>query len=100
MHNIDAGSTWFAKLDAVWGYFQVPLDYESSLLTTFMLPQGRFRYLVAPMGLNASSDEWCRRSDEAIHGIPGTQKIVDDILVCGKTKGELLERLQLVLEGC
>ena len=100
MSNIEAGCKWFAAMDAVHGYFQVELDYESSLLTTFLLPQGRFRYLVAPMGLNASSDEWCRRSDEAIQGIPGCQKIVDDILIAAKTKEELFDRIKLVLEGC
>ena len=49
----------FAKLDAVHGYFQLALDQQSSYITTFLLPQGKFRYLRAPMGLNASSDEWC-----------------------------------------
>ena len=49
----------FAKLNAVHGYFQIGLDEVSSKLTTFLLPQGKFRYLWAPMGLNASSDEWC-----------------------------------------
>ena len=33
------------------------------------------------MGLNASSDEWCRRSDEALHGLKGVVKLVDDILI-------------------
>ena len=53
----------FCKLDAVHGYFQLALDEQSSKLTTFMIQQGRFRYLWAPMGLNASSEEWCRQSD-------------------------------------
>ena len=47
----------FCKLDAVHGYFQLALDEPSSRLTTFLIQQGRFRYLRAPMGLNASSDE-------------------------------------------
>ena len=51
----------FCKLDAVHGYFQLALDEQSSRLTTFLIQQGRFRYLGAPMGLNASSDEWCRQ---------------------------------------
>ena len=46
----------FAKLDAVHGYFQLRLDEASSKITTFLLPQGKFRCLRAPMGLNASSD--------------------------------------------
>ena len=30
--------------DAVHGYFQLALDEESSKLTTFLFPQGKFRY--------------------------------------------------------
>ena len=67
---IPHGSKWFAKLDAVHGYFQLALDEESSFLTTFLLPQGKFRYLRAPMGLNTSSDEWCCHSDRIITGLP------------------------------
>ena len=45
----------FCKLDAVHRYFQLALDEKSSKLTTFIIQQGRFRYLRAPMGLNASN---------------------------------------------
>ena len=41
----------FAKLDAVHGYFQLGLDEASSKITTFLLPQGKFRYLRAPICL-------------------------------------------------
>ena len=34
----------FSKLDAKDGYWQVPLDEESSYLTTFNTHVGRFRY--------------------------------------------------------
>ena len=71
---------FFAKFDAVNGYF-ISLDQQSSDLTTFILPSGRFRYLRIPQGLNASSDEWCRRSDAIVEGLPWAQKIVDDILI-------------------
>ena len=46
----------FCKFDAVNGYFQLALDERSSKLTTFLIQQGHFRYLRAPMGLNASSN--------------------------------------------
>ena len=49
----------FCVFDAVYGYLQVPLDEESSHLTTFLLPDGQYWYLVAPMGQNSSGDEWC-----------------------------------------
>ena len=45
------------------------------------------------MGLNASSDEWCSRSDVVIEGLPWTRKIVDDILVWAETEEKLLNIL-------
>jgi hypothetical protein len=35
---------FFSVLDAQAGYLQIKLDYESSLLTTFNSPLGRYRY--------------------------------------------------------
>ena len=63
LQAIPVTAKYFAKLDVVHGYFQLALDEESSKLTTFLLPQGKFRYTRAPMGLDASSDEWCSKSD-------------------------------------
>ena len=63
------------KLDTVHGYFQLGLDKESSKVTTFILLQGKFRYLRAPMGLNASSNKWCCQSDVLIQGIPWARKL-------------------------
>ena len=48
-------SKWFAKLDAVNGHFQIPFDRKSQLLTTILLPQGRYCYTRTPMGLLCSS---------------------------------------------
>ena len=98
--NLDAGSKVFCTMDATHGYFQIPLTEESSKLTTFLVPQGRFRYACAPMGCTASSDEWCRRSDLAISGIKGVQKCVDDILISAPDEKTLLERIEKVLAGC
>jgi hypothetical protein len=100
LKNLNPESTVYCKLDCVKGYFQIPLDEESKKLTTFLLPSGRYRYLRAPMGLSSSSDEWCKRSDKALAGIPGVQKLVDDILIEGTTYDELFERIELVLKRC
>ena len=78
LQAIPTNAKIFAKLDAVHGYFQLALDEESSHLTTFLLPQGRFRYTRAPMGLNASSDEWCAKSDAMIEGCPWAQRTHQD----------------------
>ena len=100
INNIPSDSKVFAKLDAVSGYFQIPLDEESSKLTTFLLPSGRYRFKRAPMGLNASSDEFCRRSDQAIEGLPYLLKIVDDILIFAPDQETLFQRMREVLQHC
>ena len=100
LQAIPKEAKFFAKLDAVHGYFQLGLDEESSKLTTFLLPQGKFRYLRAPMGLNASSDEWCCQSDAIIRGVPWARKIVDDTLIWSESMEELLERTREILQIC
>jgi hypothetical protein len=99
MRKVSPTSRWFAKLDAVHGYFQVPLDHESLLLTPFLIAEGKFRYLVAPMGLNSSSDEFCIRTDAAMRDFfEWLLKIIDDMLVQGRTLQEVFQRLRLVLQ--
>ena len=47
LQSIPAIARFFAKLDAVHGYFQLALDEASSYLTTFLVAQGRFRYVLS-----------------------------------------------------
>ena len=100
LQTIPASAKYFAKMDAVNGYFQIALDEESSMKTTFLLPSGRYRYLRIPQGLNASSDEWCRRSDAIIDGLPWAKKIVDDVLVWAPNLKELEARVSKVAQNC
>ena len=100
MDQIEPNSKYFAALDCTAGYHQIQLDRESQKLTTFLLPCGKYSFKRAPMGLNASSDEWCRRSDEALHGVKGMIKLVDDIIVFAPTLDVLQERVKSVLDKC
>ena len=100
LRNIRSDSQWFLKFDAVQGYFQVPLDEESSYLTTFLVETGRYRFTRAPMGLNPSSDYFCERSDMAFANIPDLLKIVDDGLLQAPTKQDLLKLFRQILECC
>ncbi len=90
----------FAKLDAIHGYFQVPLDEDSADLTTFLLPSGKYRYLKAPMGLKSSNDEFCRRTDPVVRGLSYASKLVDDILIQAPDYETLYQRIRVVLERC
>ena len=97
---IPAGTAFFAKMDAIHGYFQLALDEESSRLTTFLLPSDHYRYLRAPMGLTSSLDKWCRHSDTVLEGLPFAQKIVNNILVWSPDLPTLIDRVKIIAESC
>ena len=100
VRGVKPTSSWFLKFDAVHGYFQVPLDEESSKLTTFLVESGRYRFLRAPMGLNPSSDHFCERSDNVFASVEDLLKIVDDGLIQASTRHDLLIKFKAVLECC
>eukprot|EP00057_Strongylocentrotus_purpuratus_P014994 XP_011669468.1 PREDICTED: uncharacterized protein LOC105440709 [Strongylocentrotus purpuratus] len=83
-----SGARHFSKLDAKNGYWSIKLDHDSSLLTTFNSPFGRYRYLRMPFGLAMSQDVFQQRMDEILEGCPGTIGIADDIVVFGKSEAE------------
>ena len=82
------GKRYFSVVDTKKGYWHVELDDESSLLTTFNTPFGRYRFLRMPFGLWMSQDVFQPKLDECYAGIENITGIADDILVSGKTVEE------------
>ena len=83
-----SGAKYFTKLDARSGYWAIKLSNQSSFLTTFNTPFGRYRYLRLAFGLKSSQDEFQRKIDECLEGLSGVVAIVDDTLVYGRTREE------------
>ena len=81
-----ANSHYFTKLDACHGYWSVVLDEESSLLTTFNSPFGRYHFLCLPFGLVCSQDIFQKKMDQFLKECPGCIRITDDITVHGHTE--------------
>jgi len=92
-----SGAKYFTKLDARSGYWTIKLSEESSYLTTFNTPFGRYRFCRLPFGLKSSQDEFQRKIDESFEGLDGVVAIVDDILVFGHTREEHDKNLRSVL---
>ena len=82
------GAKLFSKLDARNGYWNVKLDEESSFLTTFNTPFGRFQCLRMPFGLRMSQDIFQFKIDETYRNCHGAIGIADDITVYGKNDNE------------
>ncbi|QQP31428.1 Uncharacterized protein FKW44_025037 [Caligus rogercresseyi] len=67
---------------------------------TFNTPWGMFRYLRNAMGLISAGDEFNRRGDDAIAGIPNVKKIVEDIIIYDKDEDTHLQRVKEVIQRC
>ena len=98
--QISPGASLFTTMDALSGYWQIPLAEESQALTTFFTPWGRYRYLRAPMGLRSAGDEYDRRGDKAFSGVSNLAKIRDDILTWDTCFSDHVLRVRQVLLHC
>ena len=98
--QISTGASLFTTMDALSGYWQIPLAEESQALTTFITPWGRYRYLRAPMGLRSAGDEYDRRGDMAFSGVSNLAKIRDDILTWDTCFSDHVHRVRQVLLRC
>ena len=52
---------------------------ESQLLTTFIMPFGRFKYMYAPYEISSISEHYDRHM--SFDGLSGFCQIVDDIMI-------------------
>ena len=77
------GAKVFTTLDAKDGFYQIGLDEESSKLTTFWTPFGRYRYLRLPFGISVAPEEFECKLQEKLSDLEGTHVLRDDILVVG-----------------
>ena len=93
-----AGAKVMSKLDANAGFWQIPLSEESSRLTTFITPFGRYRFHRLPFGISSAPEHFQRRMSEILTGIPGVVCMMDDILVYGATLEEHDKHLREVLQ--
>ena len=89
-----ANSHYFTKLDTHHGYWSVVLDEESSLLTIFSIPFGRYCFLCFPFGLVCSQEIFQKKMDQFLEECPGCIGIADDITVHGHTEAEHDSHLQ------
>ena len=86
------------KLDTNSGFWQVHVQKDSALLTTFIIPFGRFCFNRLPFGITLAPEYFQKRMNEVLLGLEGVICMMDDILVYGCNQEEHNSRLMAVLE--
>ena len=88
----------FTKLDANSGFWQLPLDEESRLLTSFITPFGRYYFNRLPFGISSAPEIFQRAMSRMLEGLDGITCHMDDILIQGATQSEHDTRVRAVLQ--
>ena len=91
---------FFTVLDALKGYHQCPLDEDSQVLTTFITPFGRYKYLRAPYGISSISEHYDHRMAEAFTGLTGFRRVVDDIIIYDCDEQQHTAHVRQFLQRC
>ena len=96
----------FTIVDVSEAFHTIVMDEESSQLTTFQGPNGRYCFTRMPFGIASGPEEYQRRQHEFLDGLHWVINIADDISVfgCGDTKEEVDidhdRNLMSLLEKC
>ena len=90
----------FTKVDLASAFWHLELDEESSMLTTFATPYGRYRWLQLPFGLSVSSEIFQRHLHQELQGLPGVKCIADDVLIHDTNKADHGSNLERFMDRC
>jgi transposase InsO family protein len=94
------GAKWFTTLDLLSGYWQVGLTPEAKLKSAFCVRSGLYLWNVMPFGLCNAPGTFERLMEEVLQGLQWASCLVylDDVVIFGKDKQQLLQRMHLVFE--
>lgn len=75
----------------------IQLDEENSYLCTFATPFGIFRFKRLPFGVECGPEMFQAAMEQVFKDLEYVNPFQDDILICGKTEEEHMQRLNETL---
>ena len=91
---------YFAIFDTNKGFFHIPLDAESKILTAMLTPFRIYVYNILAMGLSNATDVFEICMCEVLQGLKGCTNIADDILMYGSMCGDFKTNVLAFLDHC
>ena len=83
-----SGKKLFSIVDEKDGFWQVPLDDESSHLCTFNTPYGRYRFKRMPFCIKSAPEIFQKKYENIFGDIDGVEVIFDDIIIAAADEHE------------
>ena len=93
-----AGVKVFSTFDALWGFWQHPMDEEDVEKTAMQTAFGSYEWKVLPMGLKNSPATYQNWMNSLLGHLPFVKVFIDDILVFSRTWEEHREHVKVVLD--
>jgi hypothetical protein len=99
-HDSLSGAQWFSTLDLQAGYWQIAMDEQDSIKTSFASHLGTYKFSVMPYGLCNGPATFQRAMDAILKSLKWRTLLVylDDVIVHSKTLKEHIERLGEVFQ--
>ena len=85
---------YFSKIDANAGFWQIPLEKTTNLLT----PWGRFHYRKLHFGLTSAPEIFSKEMNRILENFENVIIHMDDVLIMGETEKEHDENVKIVLD--
>jgi hypothetical protein len=95
-----AGNRYYAKLDNLYGYHQLPLTENAQKLCSIITPFGIYKMRMLGFGISTAPGIYQQRMQDVIlkdYYLKGCVVYIDDTIVYGKTPEEFLKNLDNVL---
>ena len=84
------GAKVFSKIDLRSGYYHIALGKDSRAKTAFVLPFGKYEFLMVPFGLGLAPAYCQLLMNQVLEGLPFAMTYLDDIIIFSNNEEEHL----------
>ena len=96
MHAKLKGAKVFSTIDLRSGYRHITLGKSSRAKTAFVMPFGKYEFLMVPFGLAQAPAYFQLLMNKVLHGLEFAMTYLDDIIIFSENELQHLEHLETV----